>query len=256
MFSPPPLTSPGLFVTGTGTDIGKTTVACAVLRAWRERAPGARLGVCKPFSSGCTADPAGWRSDDAQSLARAAVCDAPREVVSPVCYGPPLAPAVAAESEGRGPDWAAVSDALSALDRDHDAVLVEGVGGVRVPLDPAAPNFMLAEFARALGYPVLVVADGRLGTLNHTLLTVECLKRLGCRVVGLVLNERVSAGGPDDDPSLRSNPRWLERLSGVEVLARVPAGRPMEPGSGTPDTSAVAAVAGVDWSRVAASPAV
>jgi len=253
MFESPPLTTPGLFVTGTGTDVGKTTVACAILTAWRDQNRRVRLGVCKPFSSGCGRDREGLLSEDAQSLARAGGCAAPRSVVSPVCYAPPVAPAVAAEAEDRGPDWAAVSAALTALDRDHDALLVEGVGGARVPLDPAYPRFMVAEFARALAYPVLVVADAGLGTLNHTLLTVECLTNLGCRVVGLVLNDR-TPGDDGADPSRRTNPRWLERLTGVKVLAHVPAGRSMTPGSGTPDARVVAAVSGVDWSQVVRPP--
>ena len=78
MFDPPPLTTPGLFVTGTGTDVGKTTVACAILTAWRERDRRARLGVCKPFSSGCGRDRDGLVSEDAQSLARASGCAAGR----------------------------------------------------------------------------------------------------------------------------------------------------------------------------------
>jgi len=168
---------PGGQPTGTGTDVGKTTVACAILTAWRERDRRARLGVCKPFSSGCGRDRDGLVSEDAQSLAQAAGCAAGRSVISPVCYAPPVAPAVAAEAEDRRPDWGAVSAALATLDAEYDAVLVEGVGGVRVPLDPAYPRFMLAEFARALAYPVLVVADAGLGTLNHTLLTIEALSR-------------------------------------------------------------------------------
>jgi len=253
MFEPPPLTTPGLFVTGTGTDVGKTTVACAILTAWRERDRRARVGVCKPFSSGCGRDRDGLVSEDAQSLARAAGCAAPRSVISPVRYAPPVAPAVAAEAEDRGPDWPAVSAALAALDAEHDAVLVEGVGGVRVPLDPAYPRFMVAELARALAYPVLVVADAGLGTLNHTLLTIEALTAQECRVVGLVLNDR-TPGDDGADPSRRTNVKWLERLTGVKVLAHVPAGRPMAPGCGAPDNRAVAAVAGVDWSQVVRAP--
>ena len=253
MFDPPPLTTPGLFVTGTGTDVGKTTVACAILTAWRERDRRARLGVCKPFSSGCGRDRDGLVSDDAQSLTRAAGCAAGRSVISPVCYAPPVAPVVAAEAEGRRPDWEAVSSALATLDAEYDAVLVEGVGGVRVPLDPAYPRFMLAEFARALAYPVLVVADAGLGTLNHTLLTIEALTTLDCRVVGLVLND-CTPGDEGADPLRRTNVAWLERLTGVKVLAHVPAGRPMKPGSGAVDNRAVAAVSGVDWSQVVRAP--
>lgn len=253
MFEPPALKTPGLFVTGTGTDVGKTTVTCAILAAWRERDRRVRLGVCKPFSSGCSRDREGMLSEDAQSLARAAGCAAPRSVVSPVCYAAPVAPAAAAEAEDRGPDWSAVSAALTELDRDHDAVVVEAVGGVRVPLDPEYPRFMVAEFARALAYPVLVVADGGLGTLNHTLLTVECLTNLDCRVVGLVLNDP-KPSDPGADPSRDTNAVWLERLTGVKVLAHVPACRPMKPGSGVPDPRAVAAVAGVDWSEVVRTP--
>ncbi len=252
MFEPPVLKTPGLFVTGTGTDVGKTTVSCAILTAWREQQRRVRLGVCKPFSSGCKRDREGLESADVRALAGASGCMAPRDVMSPVCYEAPLAPAVAAEAQGTRPDWDAVGRALSSLDADHDAVLIEGVGGVRVPLDPSYPRFMVGEFAKALAYPVLVVAQAGLGTLNHTLLTLETLMTLQCRVVGLVLNDTQPVEGAAD-PSRESNARWLERLTGVKVLAQVPAGRGVD-AAGRVDPRLVAAVSGVDWSEVVRPP--
>ena len=252
MFQPPPREKPGLFVTGTDTGVGKTVVCCAIAAAWRERHRRGRLGVCKPFGSGCHLDRRGQLvHEDAQALAAHSGCTLPLEVVNPLRFAAPLAPAVAAETERRAIEWDVLGRSLTQLDREHDALLIEGVGGVMVPLDPRSPRFMVAQLAAALGYPVLVVCRPNLGTLNHTAMTVELLRQAGCRVSGLVIN----GIDPDPaaaraDPSLRSNADWLERLTGVKVLARLPRGRGVAPATGRLDPALVAAAATVNWDEV------
>ena len=141
------------------------------------------------------------------------------ELVAPVRFEAPLAPAVAAELVGEAIDWSAVGAALARLDGDADYLVVEGVGGVMVPLDPAQPGLTVRDFAAALGLPAVVVARAGLGTLNHTVMTVDALRRVGCTVAGVVMNEH---GCDVADASLGHNRRWIERMTGVGVLASVP----------------------------------
>ena len=217
-----PLTRPGLFVTGTDTGVGKTAVTCGIAAALRGQGVG-RVGVCKPLASGCRKDREGLVSEDAEALAHFADCRLPLEVVCPVRYAAPLAPAVAAEESGVDVDFAAIGAALTRLDHASDVVLVEGVGGVCVPLDRAGRVSVL-DLAAAMGYPVLIVARSTLGTLNHTAMTARLLRDAGLRIAGVVMNHYpVDAGRLSDDPSVQSNRRWLEKLTGAPVLAIVPA---------------------------------
>ncbi len=250
---PAPLTQPGLFVTGTDTGVGKTVVSCAILHALRQHARGRRLrlGVCKPFATGAHDGRDGPEQEDVHALMHFAECHAPVAHVCPQAFRMPAAPAAAAAAEGRSIDWPAVADALVALDQRHDALLIEGVGGIRVPLDPAQPRCTVVELIVALGYPVLVVCRAGLGTLNHTAMTVEVLERAGARVVGLVMNHE-RGRDPDElaeDASLSSNRVWLERMTGIKVLCEVPGARPsaMAPGHGRIDPAVLDAVAAQSW---------
>ncbi len=248
MLEVPPLTKPGLFITGTDTAVGKTVVSCAIALAWREQRLRGCLGVCKPLASGCRRDRHGLVNEDAEALLACCGSDWPMDLVSPIRFAPPLAPAVAAEQEREAVDWSALSRALTTLDQMSDALLIEGVGGLMVPLDPRHPRYMVGQLAQAIGYPVVVVCRANLGTLNHTLMTVELLRQAGCRVSGLVMNGL--DGDPAaarQDPSLRSNRAWLERLTGAKVLAVLPRARSLDLPRGKMDQALVAAAASVPW---------
>ncbi|MEM6459449.1 MAG: dethiobiotin synthase [Planctomycetota bacterium] len=255
MFEPPALSKPGLFVTGTDTEVGKTVVCCAIAAAVRERHRRLRLGVCKPLASGCRRDAEGLINEDAEALARFADCRLPMDAVNPIRFRTPVAPAVAAELEDTPVDWGALRRGLATLDERCDAVLVEGVGGAMVPLDPRNPRWMVGELAAAIGYPLIVVCRAGLGTLNHTMMTVETLRRAGCQVSGLVMNRMTrDPEAAAADPSLASNRDWLERLTGVKVLATLPEGRAVAPGRGKLDPAVVAAAERVDWLDVMREP--
>jgi dethiobiotin synthetase len=209
---------PGLFVTGTDTGVGKTRIAAAIARAMT--AAGPRVGVLKPVASGAEPGPI-W--PDAEALA-AAVGGAPRERVAPLVFEAPLAPPVAARQAGqtlRWDDlWRSSREALEwwADDRRAEVVVVEGVGGW---LCPIAEDATVADLAARLDYPVLVVARRGLGTINHTLLTVEAIARRGLRVAGVVLN----GSGPTADPVAEAtNPAEIARRlpPGVGLLADLP----------------------------------
>jgi len=220
MFDPSPLRCPGLFVTGTDTGVGKTVVTCAVAAALRRQGM-ARVGVCKPLATGCRRDREGLVSEDAEALAHFSDCRQPLDVINPIRMTDPLAPAMAAAVKGLAPDWPALAHALSRLDAASDALLVEGVGGLLVPLDPRQPTYCVLDLAAAIGYPAVVVARATLGTINHTAMTVELLRRRGLRLAGVVINgydaDRLAA-----DPSITLNRQWIQTVCGTQVLAVVP----------------------------------
>ena len=172
----------GLFVTATDTEVGKTVVACGLARALA--AAGIDVGVAKPVQSGAAADdPEG----DAMLLRAAAeVEDAPDEIC-PFAFEAPLAPLVAARLEGRSLELDAVAAAVESLAARHDVLLVEGAGGLLVPV---GESWTIADLAVRLSLPLVVVARAGLGTVNHTLLTVEAARRRGLQVAGVVLNGR------------------------------------------------------------------
>ncbi|MEI7706408.1 MAG: dethiobiotin synthase [Deltaproteobacteria bacterium] len=199
----------GLLVTGTDTGVGKTEVSVALVAGWRAR--GLDVAAMKPAQSGVVAG----EPSDADRLRRAAGEVDPPELVCPYSLRAPLAPAVAARLEGVEISLERVLACAAELSRRHAALLVEGAGGLLVPL---TPRETYADLAVALGLPVLVVARAGLGTVNHTALTCEALRTRGLAVAGVVLN-RTSAGA---DPSEPWNAAEIERLSGVRVLADLP----------------------------------
>jgi dethiobiotin synthetase len=199
----------GLFITGTDTGVGKTEVAAALLRG--HRAAGLDVAGMKPAQSGV--EP-GVPSDADRLRDAAGGGDAP-DLVCPYAFGAPLAPGVAARLEGLAISLERILEAARALAARHAALLVEGAGGLLVPL---TSRHTCADLAVALGMPVLVVARAGLGTVNHTALTCEALRARGLAVAGVVLN-RLSAAS---DPSEPHNPAEIERLTGVPVLASLP----------------------------------
>ncbi|MGB0768417.1 MAG: dethiobiotin synthase, partial [Phycisphaeraceae bacterium] len=179
--------TPGLFVTGTDTGVGKTVVACSIARALGQQRPGARVSVCKPFATGCRKEREGLINEDAEALAHFSDCRLPLDVINPIRYREPLAPAVAAKRLGEPMPWDRLTDALPQIDGYGDALVVEGAGGVMVPLDPAEPTATWLE-TKCFGLPAVVVTRAGLGTLNHTAMTVKLLREAGATVAGVVVN--------------------------------------------------------------------
>jgi dethiobiotin synthetase len=236
-----PLRCRGLFVTGTGTDAGKTTVTAALAAALAEQ--GVRVGVCKPIASGCPkhADRGNagelrdddYLSPDGAIAAAAAGLDVGDEAVmravSPLRYGAPVSPHIAARVEGRPPDWARLAAALEYWEGHCDYLLVEGAGGWRVPLDDSL--FSVADLAVRLRLPVLVVVLPELGTLNSSALTVEAVRQRGLSCAGIVLNRMPARPGLAE----LTNVEELPRVCGVGLRAIVPElAEPPAEGRGVP----------------------
>ncbi len=205
----------GLFITGTDTGVGKTEVAAALARVLSRR--GLRVAVMKPVATGCVRRNGRLISEDAEKLRRACGTTEPAELICPFRFEPPVAPAVARGLSPQGTVPVSL-DRIERIFRElsarHDVVLVEGIGGLMVPLDG---RHTVSDLARRLGLPVLVVGRAGLGTLNHTLLTVETARSAGLKVAGVVLN------GQSQRPSLaeKTNPGILRKW-GVPVLGVIP----------------------------------
>lgn len=157
----------GVFVTGTGTEVGKTVVAAAIARtAARD---GHRVAVFKPVVTGL--DEGG--EPDHELLRRAAGSDQDDDAIAPYRYGPPASPHLAAELAGERLDPERLREAALAAGEGVDLLVVEGVGGLMVPL---TPDYLVRDFARELSLPVVIAAAPGLGTINHSLLTVEAVR--------------------------------------------------------------------------------
>ncbi len=171
----------GLFVTGTDTGAGKTVAAAALVHALRAR--GLRVAPMKPVASGCEATPAGLRNDDALALIEAAGWEGSYEDVNPYAFAPPIAPHIAAAECGTAIRFGPIRAAYARLADRAEVVVVEGVGGWRVPLGPEGD---VADLCAALGLPVVLVVGLRLGCLNHALLTAESVLARDLRLAGWI----------------------------------------------------------------------
>lgn len=242
--APLSLDKPGLFVTATDTGVGKTVITCAI--AWALRKQGLAVGVCKPFASGCRQEREGLVNDDALALAHFADCRQPLDVICPIRFAQPLAPAVAAQLAGAPPDYSLLARSLERLNAAHDVLLIEGVGGLLVPLDE---KHTVLDLVAALGYPVVVVTRAGLGTLNHTAMTVTLLRQAGCEVAGLVVNGYESDPACHEDPSMATNSDWLTKMNRTPILATVAACPPdqVDAGRGRIPEAILEAVGRVDW---------
>ncbi|MCS7080451.1 MAG: dethiobiotin synthase [Chloracidobacterium sp.] len=209
------------FVTGTDTGVGKTTVTTALLRLLV--ADGYRARAVKPIESGCRVSADGeLEPADALAHRRAAGLEhLPLERFIRYRLQEPLAPAVAAERAGLSLDLTACVELVVAAQAETDVLLVEGAGGLLVPFTGNAQDGYqtVADFIMALNVPALVVARARLGTLNHTLLTVRELDRRGIACVGVILNDADAETGLEREDNAR-----VLRAFGVSVVAELPYG--------------------------------
>jgi dethiobiotin synthetase len=202
----------GLFVTGTDTGVGKSVVAAAICAALRER--GEPVAAFKPAVTGLDDPVADWPPDH-ELLARAAGGQAPEEV-APYRFGPPLSPHYAAELAGVTIEPARLLVAA----RAHELLVCEGVGGLLVPV---TPGYLVRDLAVDLALPLVIAARTGLGTINHTLLTIDAARAAGLSLAGVVM----TPWPHEPSPIELSNRATIERLGGVEVSGLPPT----DPGS-------------------------
>ncbi|HEY4542627.1 MAG TPA: dethiobiotin synthase [Noviherbaspirillum sp.] len=174
---------PAWFVTGTDTEIGKTLTTCAMLHALAQR--GVRAAGMKPIAAGCNEQDGVMRNEDVDSIIAASNVSLPQELVCPYLLREPAAPHIVAALEGVAIDGQRIRTAFDEVRTAADAVVVEGVGGFRVPL---GDDYDTADLARELALPVVLVVGLRLGCINHALLTAEAVAARGLTLAGWVAN--------------------------------------------------------------------
>jgi dethiobiotin synthetase len=200
----------GIFVTGTDTDVGKTIISSGLAAVLKEKKMD--IGVFKPLLSGISRD---HPESDTSLLKQLSRTSLSHEEITPFQFKEPLAPYVAGKLEGREVGIEDVLHHWEVLRGKHEYFIVEGAGGISVPL---GENFLVSDLIKALQLPIVIVARPNLGTVNHIFLTVQYAKSLGLKIAGIVIN------GISDDPDLaeKTNPKLIEELCGVPILGITP----------------------------------
>jgi dethiobiotin synthetase len=204
----------GLFVTGTDTGVGKTYVSAGIAIALKRR--GVDVGVMKPAETGCRIRAGRLMPKDALVLMKSAHVKDPLSLVNPYRLRKPLAPSVAAAREGKKIDPDKILKAFNALRERHEFMIVEGAGGIMVPL---YGQYTYLDLACTMGLPVLIVARPGLGTINHTLLSIAALKGRNIAIAGIVINYAL-----DWKPGLaeETSPAMIEKISGIRIVGILP----------------------------------
>jgi len=204
----------GLFVTGTDTGVGKTYVSAGIATALKLR--GVDVGVMKPVEAGCRIRAGRLMPKDALILMKSARVNDPLSLVNPYRLRKPLAPSVAAAREGKKIDPGKILKAFNTLRERHEFMVVEGAGGIMVPL---CGQYTYLDLACAMGLPVLIVARPVLGTINHSLLTIAALKGRNMAIAGIVINYAL-----DWKPGLveETSPAVIEKISGIRIVGILP----------------------------------
>jgi len=208
----------GFFITGTDTGVGKTHFSVSLVQALRNQ--GKTVAVMKPVASGGTYESGELRNDDAQQLLDACGLDIPYELVNPYVFEAPVAPHLAARENNIEISLPYIIDAYQQLVAKADVVVVEGVGGWQVPLASGiekSQQYSMADLAKQLKLPVIMVVGMRLGCLNHALLTVQAIRDLKLRFYGWVANTL-----EDEMPRYDENIASLKTLINEPLIAEIP----------------------------------
>lgn len=207
----------GIFVTGTGTGVGKTIVAAGL--AWALRKQKIDVGVMKPFATANRAFSKRYRSQDTALLARASAVNDHDYDLNPFFYSIAGSPLSATELKYGPPvDTEKALQGLKKLGRKHQYMIVEGIGGIMVPL---TENESIADFVKRANLPLIIVSIPTLGTLNHTLLTIMACNKLRLKTAGIILNKT----SKNPDMVEQKTAPILERLTNIKVLAQIPFSR-------------------------------
>ena len=234
---------PGLFITGTDTGVGKTLIAGAIAKILSQE--GQKVGVFKPIASGCRREREGLVSPDAEFLAYHSNCDFPLSVISPVCYATPAAPIVCERCESRKVDFEQISAAYQYICDNSDIVIVEGIGGVRVPISDGVD---VLDLAGEFKLPVVIVARPNLGTINHTFLTIDSIRLANLELAGIVIcgfNEL------DADVAETTGPEVIARCGRTQILSVVHFDEDSNVDQGLLGQFVIDALSDCDWAKLA-----
>ncbi|MDD5771963.1 MAG: dethiobiotin synthase [bacterium] len=200
----------GIFITGTDTGVGKTIISAAIACGLKEK--GINVGIMKPVGSGGKKRGNHFVSNDALILKKAAGVSDPLELINPICFKTQIAPYPASLIEKREINLNKIYSSYEKLCKKHEFMVVEGIGGVLVPIKK---NYFVIDLIKKLGLSVIVVCRPGLGTINHTLLTINALLSNKIKIICLVFNKT----SPDmEDLSEKSNLEIIKKLSGIRVI--------------------------------------
>lgn len=233
----------GLFITGTDTGVGKTLVAGGIAKILRQA--GYTVGVFKPVATGCKHHHEGLVSTDAEFLRYWSGCDFELSAINPIGFVTPAAPVVCQEFERRYVDFAAIQAAYETICAASDFIIVEGIGGIRVPI---SGDVDVLELAKAFNLPVVIVARPYLGTINHTLLTIDAVRTAGLGLAGVVISgyEAASATYAEE-----TGADVITEYGQVEILAIVPHDEDSDVDSCRLGDLTVDALTDCDWAELA-----
>lgn len=207
------ISTPGLFITGTDTGVGKTLIACGL--AWLLRRRRINVGIMKPFATGNQIYSRNFKSQDTELLAAAANVGDMDDELNPVFFPIAASPLMASMITKNRISLKSVLSAFRRIRRRHEFVVVEGIGGIMVPL---TNSYLLGDFVKLLGLQIIVVSRPNLGSVNHTLLTVNACKKYGLDIIGIIINRMPSK--PDIVESM--TPQFIRKLTGIPIIAIIP----------------------------------
>ncbi len=200
-----------LFVAGTDTDVGKTYVTAGLAVTLRKL--GVDVGVMKPFAAG-TAQKKGYKSEDVEIIAKASQTDDPENLVNPQFFPIPASPYTAWKNLKTKPKVSTVLSAYKKLSKLHSILLVEGMGGIMTPI---LKDYYVTDLIRDMKIPSIIVTRTKVGTVNHTVMTVEMCKKYKIPVKGIIINDFDS-----DGYKVKELTRDLKNLTNVTVLGSIP----------------------------------
>lgn len=204
----------GYFITGTDTGVGKTLVAGGLAALYRHQ--GMNVGVMKPVATGCKRVNNTLISDDAVFLKLSAEAEDEYELINPISLEQPLAPTIAARLSNTRIDTDKIHTAYDTLCDRHEYMIVEGIGGLLVPINE---YYFVLDLAEEMELPLIIVCRPTLGTINHTLLTVSYARQHGLKVKGIIVNE---CAENCDAVVKRTNIEEIKRLTGLPVIGAIP----------------------------------
>ena len=199
------------FITGTDTDVGKTYITAGLAVSFRKM--GIDVGVMKPFAAG-NAQKKGFKSEDVEILSRAAQVNDPEELINPQFFPIPASPYTAWKNLKTKPKISTILSSFKKLSKLHDVLLVEGMGGVMTPI---LKNYHVTHLIKDMNIPIIIVTRSRIGTVNHTMMTVKMCNEFKIPIKGIIINNFDS-----DGYKIKELTRDLKNLLGVSVLGSIP----------------------------------
>lgn len=203
----------GVFIAGTDTEIGKTTIACGL--AWLLRRNGIRVGIMKPFATSSNMYSNRYKSHDTAALAKAADIEESDEILNPIYFPITASPYMAAEILHKTVDLGIVTKKFNILKKKYDFTVVEGIGGVMVPI---TAKISLLDVIRRMNLATIIVSSPKLGSMNHTVLTINACKVKKIPILGVIFNQM-----PKDPSIVESRtPNYIEKLTDISTISVIP----------------------------------